>query len=130
MKIYNIVIIVGIALIILGGTICAVSGITFRPDPTSDYGDDDYDDDYEGGSYNEQMQDKEEVTTFTYMIGVTFLQIGLLIVILVVGMIVVNDNFPTGLRITAGIMTLLLCNLLAAVFILAGPARLLNLGGL
>ena len=132
MKAYKILIITGIALIVLGGTICAVSGITFRPNQTTDYGDDDdyyYDDDYGDDDYNEQMQEKEEVTTFTYMIGATSLQIGLLLVVVVVGTIVANDNFPTGLRITAGIMTLLLCNLLAAVFILAGPARLLSLGG-
>ena len=40
MKAYKILIITGIALIVLGGTICAVSGITFRPNQTTDYGDD------------------------------------------------------------------------------------------
>jgi len=107
----------GIGLIILGGTMCAVSGITFRPDPESEI-------------YEKTVQDKGELTGFTYMIGAAFLQLGMLSVIFVIGLILVNELFPTRLRVTAGIMVILLCNLFFWVFILSGPVRMLNtLGG-
>ena len=104
---------------VLGGTLCAISGITFRPDG-----------DMDEEKYWKEEQDKDELTGFIYMLGTTMLQVGMLMFLMVIGLIVMNDMYPTGLRITAGIVVIILCQFFFLIFILSGPARLLNtIGG-
>jgi len=63
-------------------------------------------------------------------LGTTMLQVGMLKFLMVIGLIVMNDMYPTGLRITAGIVVIILCQFFFLIFILSGPARLLNtIGG-
>ena len=57
------------------------------------------------------------------MIGTVFIQLGLVLVIFVIGLILVNEIFPVGLKIAAGIMVIILCHLFFWVFVLSGPMR-------
>ncbi len=108
--------VLGIGLIVLGGFVCAVSGITFRSD-TDD------------NKYDEKTEDKNQITGFIYMIGTTFLLLGFVLFVFMIGMMVINEDYPMGLRIAAGIVAILLCQLLFYVFIAAGPLRMLNITG-
>ncbi len=119
-SILNLLVVFGIMSIIVGASICSLSGIVFRPEAPSGA---DYDDIEE---YNDDVDTRNQVSSFIYMMGSTILMIGLLLVIFKVGLIVVSSTFPTGLRIAAGILLVVLIPFFLTIFIMAGPARLLT----
>ena len=151
-SILSILVVLGLILTIFGASICSLSGIIFRPEVIERPKEPDYEDyeDYElyqvaMDSYYDKMEfyhnevderdnkieEKNQKASFIFMIGATFLLIGLLLFILMFGLVVVSSTFPLGLRVTAGILLVMLIPFFLTIFIMSGPARLLvNMGGI
>ena len=113
-------VILGVLSIVMGASLCALSGMIFRPERlTGEYTIEDVED------YNDDVESRNQIRSFIHMLGSTGVLMGLLLIMMYLGLIVVSSNYPTGVRITAGILLAILIPVFAFIFLLAGPFRLL-----